>query len=81
MGLDPDNPKVGRLLPLAMEAFGKPQINWIGDKSVYENGENISEVFIKSLSVIEEAYAFNDCWLGYGQVFCFQEKGHTNNYP
>lgn len=62
MGLDPDDPKVGRFLPLALEAFGKPEINWVGDRSVYEPWQNVSEVFIQSLDIIEEAYAFSDWW-------------------
>jgi len=62
MGLDPDNPKVGRYLSLAVEAFGKPQINWVGDKSMYAPWQNVSEIFIKSLDIIEEAYAFSDWW-------------------
>lgn len=62
MGLDPDNPRVGRFLPLAEEAFGKPKVKWIGDRSVYESWENVSELFIQSLDVIEEAYAFSNWW-------------------
>jgi len=62
MGLDPDDPKIGRFLPLAVEAFGKPKVNWVGDKSVYEPWENVSELFIQSLDVIEEAYAFSNWW-------------------
>jgi uncharacterized protein (DUF362 family) len=62
MGLDPDLPKVGRFLPLAVEAFGRPEINWVGDKSVYEPWKNVSEFFIQSLDIIEEAYAFSDWW-------------------
>jgi uncharacterized protein (DUF362 family) len=62
MGLDPDDPKIGRFLPLAVEAFGKPEVNWVGDKSVYEPWENVSEIFIQSLDVIEEAYAFSNWW-------------------
>lgn len=62
MGLDPDDPKIGRFLPLAVEAFGKPRVNWVGDKSVYEPWENVSELFIQSLDVIEEAYAFSNWW-------------------
>jgi uncharacterized protein (DUF362 family) len=62
MGLDPDNPKVGRFLPLAVEAFGKPEVKWVGDRSVYEPWENVSEFFIQSLDVIEEAYAFSNWW-------------------
>lgn len=63
MGLDPDDPKIGRFLPLAVEAFGRPEsIEWIGDRSVYEPWVNVSEVFIRSLDLIEEAYAFSDWW-------------------
>jgi uncharacterized protein (DUF362 family) len=63
MALNPDDPKVGRFLPLAWEAFGKPEsINWVGDKSAYAPWENVSEVFIKSLDIIEEAFAFSDWW-------------------
>ncbi|MDH5542056.1 MAG: DUF362 domain-containing protein, partial [Nitrospinota bacterium] len=61
MGLDPDDPNVGRFLPLAVEAFGKPEeIKWVGDKSVYQPWENVSEVFIRSLDLLEEAYHFSN---------------------
>jgi len=53
---------VGRCLPLAVEAFGRPEINWVEDKSVYDPWENVSEVFIQFLDIIEEAYAFSDWW-------------------
>lgn len=62
MGLDPDNPKIGRFLPLAVEAFGKPEINWVGDKSVYKSWKNVNEIFIQSLDIIEEAGAFANWW-------------------
>jgi hypothetical protein len=63
MGLDPDKPDVGRFLPLAVEAFGKPEkINWVGDQSEYEPWENVSEIFVLSLDLIEEAYAFSNWW-------------------
>ena len=63
MGLDPDAPGVGRFLPLAIEAFGRPErIDWIGDKSVYDPWTNVSELFIKSLDTLEEAEAFSDWW-------------------
>jgi uncharacterized protein (DUF362 family) len=62
MGLDPDLPRVGRFLPLAIEAFGKPEVRWVGDKSVYEPWQNVSEIFIQSLDIIEEACAFSDWW-------------------
>ncbi|MFC1509668.1 DUF362 domain-containing protein [Candidatus Omnitrophota bacterium] len=78
MGLDPDLPKVGRYLPLAVEAFGRPEINWVGDKSVYEPWKNVSDVFIQSLDVIEEAYAFSDWWFSgltaMDKYFTFKKK-------
>lgn len=64
MGLDPDNPQVGRFLPLAMAAFGKPEINRVGDLSVYQPWENVREEIIESLDVIEEAYVFSNWWFG-----------------
>jgi uncharacterized protein (DUF362 family) len=62
MGLNPDDPRVGRFLPLAVEAFGQPEINWLGDHSVYDPWENVSEVIIQSLDLIEEAYVFSNWW-------------------
>jgi uncharacterized protein (DUF362 family) len=62
MGLNPDDPNVGRFLPLAVEAFGKPELNWVGDRSVYDPWENVHEAFIQSLDILEEAYAFSDWW-------------------
>ena len=59
MGLDPDAPGVGRFLPLAVEAFGRPErIDWIGDQSVYQPWTNVSGVLLKSLDLMEEAEAF-----------------------
>ena len=79
MGLDPDDPRVGRFLPLAVEAFGKPEIIWEGDKSVYHPWKNVSEVFILSLDMIEEAYAFSDWWFSgltaMDKYFAFKKKG------
>lgn len=64
MGLDPDDIKIGRFLPLAVEAFGMPEIEWVGDRSQYHPWKNVSEAFIQSLDVIEESYAFSDWWFG-----------------
>lgn len=79
MGLNPDDPKVGRFLPLAVEAFGKPEVNWVGDKSVYEPWENVDEVIIQSLDIIEEAYRFSDWWFsvltGMDAYFPLKRKG------
>lgn len=62
MGLNPDDPEVGRFLPLAVRAFGQPDIRWIGDTSTYPSWTNVNEVFIRSLDVVEEAYAFSNWW-------------------
>lgn len=78
MGLDPDNPKVGRFLSLAQEAFGKPEIHWVGDQSTYEPWQNVSEIFIQSLDIIEEAEAFSDWWFSaltaMDKYFTFKKK-------
>jgi uncharacterized protein (DUF362 family) len=62
MGLDPDHPLVGRYYPLAVRAFGKPDVHVIGDMSVYPGWQNVSPFFIYSLDVIEEAYHFSNWW-------------------
>lgn len=64
MGLDPDDPQIGRFLQLAVEAFGKPRINWVGDMTEYKPWKNVSDVFVKSLDIIEESYAFANWWFG-----------------
>jgi uncharacterized protein (DUF362 family) len=78
MGLDPDDPRVGRFLPLAVEAFGKPEVNWVGDTSVYDPWENVNQAFIWSLDIIEEAYAFSDWWFSgltaMDKYFAFKKK-------
>jgi len=62
MGLNPDDPKVGRYLPLAVEAFGKPEIIWEGDRSVYQPWENVNEPLLQALDLVEESYAFSNWW-------------------
>jgi uncharacterized protein (DUF362 family) len=62
MGLNPDDPHTGRFLPLAMQEWGKPEITVDGDMSVYKPWTNVSEVYIKSLDIIEEAYEFSNWW-------------------
>ncbi len=56
MGLDPDDVRIGRFYYLAVKALGRPEINWVGDKSVYEPWENVSQIFIQALDIVEEAY-------------------------
>jgi uncharacterized protein (DUF362 family) len=62
MGLDPDDPKVGRYLPLAVEAFGKPEVVWVGDQSTYDPWTNVNMGIVAGLDIIEEAYAFSNWW-------------------
>ncbi len=62
MGLDADDPRVGRFLGLAWEAFGKPEVIWEGDKSIYDPWQNVIDLLPVSLDLIEEAYRFSD-WM------------------
>lgn len=77
MGLNPDDPWVGRFLPLAMQAFGRPDIE-CDDLSVYPNWKNVSRFFTYSLDVFEEAYDFSDWWFSVltaqAAVFPFTKK-------
>ncbi len=79
MGLDPDDPAVGRFLPLAVRAFGRPDIRWLGDTSTYPGWTNVSAVFIRSLDLIEEAYAFSNWWFSgltaMDPYFAFKPRG------
>lgn len=60
MGLNTDDVHVGRFLHLAIEAFGKPDINWIGDKSEYESWRNVSTTMVYFLDLVENAYSFTN---------------------
>jgi len=62
MGLNPDDPMIGRFLPLAERAFGKPEVQCLGDLSVYPNWKNVSPIIIHALDLIEEAYGFSNWW-------------------
>ncbi|HSR11977.1 MAG TPA: DUF362 domain-containing protein, partial [Thermodesulfobacteriota bacterium] len=42
MGLDP---MVSEYMKLAVEAFGKPQIRLLGDRSIYPDWENVPDIF------------------------------------
>jgi uncharacterized protein (DUF362 family) len=61
MGLNPDDPMIGRFLPLAERAFGKPEVD-CNDLSVYRRWTNVSPIFIYSLDILEEAYDFSNWW-------------------
>jgi uncharacterized protein (DUF362 family) len=62
MGLDPDDPMVGRFLPLAVRAFGRPNIRWVGDTSTYPGWRNVWRWLRCALDLIEEGYAFSNWW-------------------
>ena len=62
MGLDPDDPMVGRFLPLAVQAFGRPDIRWVGDTSTYPGWHNVWRWLTGALDLIEEGYAFSNWW-------------------
>lgn len=78
MGINPDDHRVGRFLPLAVEAFGRPEINLVGDSSTYKPWQNVSDLFPQSLDIIEEAYAFSDWWFSgltaMDEYFPFKKK-------
>lgn len=65
MGLDPN---CGRFVPLAVEAFGMPKVEWIGDQSQYQPWENVSPVLVEFLDEIEEAYALSDWFFSVATV-------------
>jgi uncharacterized protein (DUF362 family) len=74
MGLNPDDPLIGRFLPLAMQAFGKPEVHCLGDLSPYPHWKNVSRFFIYSLDLFEEAYDFSNWWFS---VLTAQDKYFT----
>ena len=61
MGLDPQK---SRIFKLAVETFGMPEIEWIGDKSVYKNWQNMYPLVDKLLDMGEEWYTFA-YWIGF----------------
>ena len=52
MGLDPNKDK--RFYKLAAEAFGEPQFEWIGDRSVYSDWVNVGALTSDILDIGEE---------------------------
>lgn len=53
MGLDP---MVSRYMKMAVETFGMPEIDWIGDESEYSPWENVEGAVVETFDVLEEAY-------------------------
>lgn len=61
MGLDPFE---SRIFALAVTAFGLPEIDWQGDRSVYKGWVNVPPLLDKFLDVGEEYYTYAN-WVGF----------------
>ncbi|HSG17553.1 MAG TPA: DUF362 domain-containing protein [Anaerolineae bacterium] len=61
MGLDPHD---SRIFQLATMAFGMPEVEWVGDKSTYEEWSNVPALIDKMMDVGEEYYTYAN-WLGF----------------
>lgn len=57
MGLDP---RVSRYMQLAIQVFGKPTIDLVGDGSVYPNWRNVTRPLIEFWDNAEECYGFTN---------------------
>jgi uncharacterized protein (DUF362 family) len=61
MGLDPF---LSRIFALAVAAFEMPDIEWVGDQSVYKDWVNVPPLLDKLLDVGEESYTYAN-WIGF----------------
>ncbi len=61
MGLDP---YCSRIFSLAARAFGMPEVEWLGDRSTYEDWVNVIPLIAELLDVGEEYYVYAN-WLGF----------------
>lgn len=57
MGIDPFD---SRMFALATTAFGMPEVEWVGDQSVYEDWVNIPRNLDKFIDIGEENYTYLD---------------------
>jgi uncharacterized protein (DUF362 family) len=57
MGLDP---MVSRYMQLAVQAFGQPCVDWVGDTSVYPGWRNVPKPLIEFWDHAEESYSFSN---------------------
>jgi len=68
MGLDP---MVSDYMKLAVEAFGKPQIKRIGDRTIYPNWVNVADVFPSfAFGALDRNYYFGN--LFYSVFSCME---------
>jgi uncharacterized protein (DUF362 family) len=74
MGLDP---MVSDYMKLAVEAFGKPQIKMVGDRTIYPDWVNVTDVLpLFALGLLDRSYYFGNLFysvFGYMEDF-FQYK-------
>ena len=61
MGL---NPYDSRIFALATTAFGMPEVEWLGDQSVYADWGNVPPLLDKWLDIGEEYYIYAN-WIGF----------------
>ncbi len=61
MGIDP---YASRIFSLATTAFGMPEVEWLGDKSTYDDWSNMPDLIDKMMDVGEEYYTYAN-WLGF----------------
>ncbi len=61
MGLDP---KVSDYMKLALEAFGKPEIHLLGDRTLYPDWVNVSDIVSKLAFGLDREYYFGNFFYG-----------------
>jgi uncharacterized protein (DUF362 family) len=76
MGLDPG---ISNYMKLAVEAFGKPEINLVGDRSIYPNWRNVPDVFPPFLfEGLDKHYYFGNLFYS---IFAYMDPGFQYKDP
>ena len=57
MGLDP---MVSKYMELAVKEFGKPEIHMMGDRTIYPNWVNVSDIISRLAFVLDREYYFGN---------------------
>ena len=57
MGLDP---MVSKYMELAVKEFGKPEIHMIGDRTIYPNWVNVSDIISRLAFILDREYYFGN---------------------
>jgi uncharacterized protein (DUF362 family) len=74
MGLDP---MISDYMKLAVEAFGKPRIRMVGDRTLYTNWVNVTDVIpMVTLGIVDRDYYFGNLFYSVFSYMddCFQYK-------